>query len=115
MGRRRLADSDRRTVQVGVRLSPREAPAVRKAAQARGITPAAFGRLAMLEVAGVPAARRRTPERQRLDAELIVQLRRVGNNLNQLTRLANEQGATGSATAAAVWEVLPVLQEIERR
>lgn len=100
---------------MGVRLSPREAPAVIEAAKARGVTPAAFGRLAMLQVADVPAARRRTPERQRLDAELLVQLRRVGNNLNQLTRLAHEQGATGFPTAAAVSEVLAVLREIERR
>lgn len=73
--------SDRLTETVSGKLTPEQFEAARIRAQACGMTMAAYVRSAVLGV--TPRAR------QPLARKAMVELNRVGNNLNQLTKLAN--------------------------
>jgi hypothetical protein len=79
----------RRTVHLGVQLTPDERVELEKAAEQQGATISAYAReLLFRRSAAVVAATRRNPEAAALAAEL----RAVGINLNQIARHLNTIG-----------------------
>lgn len=87
-GRPRLPDAERRTVHLGVALTPAEAEAVADAAAAAGLPPATWLRMSAL--------RQRTPSAHRADLrEIWRQSSTLQSNFNQLTERLNELHAAG--------------------
>ena len=93
MGRPRLDAEQRRTRQVGVRVTKAEAAELAAAAKARGwSTLAAFVRAAALRTARADTSAEATPpeliDQASLDheAEVRRELRRIGVNVNQIAR-----------------------------
>lgn len=90
-----MADGGKGT-QLHLRLTEAEAARIRAAAESRGLTVSAYVRRAALggEVPPAPVA----------DAgelrELYAELRRIGNNLNQIARSMNRYGLDGAAPSA---------------
>ncbi len=84
---------------VSTRFSPEQYEEIRERASACGLPVAAYARRAVLGAA--PVLRRGSNVRP-----AIVALNRVGNNLNQLTRLANQGMPFPAEVAAAVSGVL---------
>jgi len=89
---------------VATRVSPEQYEEIRERARACGLSVAAYVRLAALGV--TPVLRRGSDVRPSIAA-----LNRVGNNLNQLTRLAN-QGMPFPAELATT--IASVLAEVRR-
>ncbi len=89
---------------VATRVSPEQYQEIRERARACGLSVAAYVRLSVLGV--TPVLRRGSDVRPAIAA-----LNRVGNNLNQLTRLAN-QGMPFPAELAAT--IAGVLAEVRR-
>jgi len=89
---------------VSTRFSPEQYEAIRERARDCGLQVAAYARLAVLGV--TPVLRRGSDVRPAIAA-----LNRVGNNLNQLTRLAN-QGMPFPAELATT--IASVLAEVRR-
>ena len=87
-GRRKRSEERQRTAQFRVRLTPEEKAAMEAAAAAAGLDLAAFIRLRTLATKG-PRTRRRIDADLAALASLRGELGYTGNNLNQLTRLAN--------------------------
>ena len=91
----------RRTIRKPTRWTPEEWRQIEDAARARGVPPLRYVREAALAGQLPPSAARRV--RARRDAhELVRQLKRLLNNLNQLARVADEEGDEAAAQALAV-------------
>lgn len=73
----------RRKVRFELVMHERERNAIRKNANARGLSESAFVRMSAL---GQPLPTRQTE----IEAEAVVALNRVGSNLNQIARVGNE-------------------------
>ena len=95
MARPKKQTSDRREQWIKARVSPAEhADILTRAARAR-VSPSEFVRQSALAIPGASPADAPVAvaeEAAQADFELIDQLRRVGVNLNQLTRVANQTG-----------------------
>ena len=83
---------ERRTAHFGLQLTPGERAELERRARARGLLLAEFVR-ACCFVTDTPGAQPRQGVRDRSAAALVAELGRVGNNLNQLARQANQLGA----------------------
>lgn len=83
MGRPRKQPDDRKTSTLAFRLTAAERVQVEQAAERAGLSASEFARLQALRGRVV------VPEARRLDHATFDELRRIGVNLNQLTRLAN--------------------------
>lgn len=73
----------KREIRFELRLNDRERAAIRQQAEQRGLTESAFIRMSAL---GQPLPTRKTE----IEVEAVAALNRVGSNLNQITRVANE-------------------------
>ncbi len=108
MARPRIEAAQRRTHQVGVRVTAAEAAAIRAAAQRAGEPPVEWLRRLALEAAGAPAPSPPVAERERLERwrSIWQELRRVGANLNQVARRMNAGERVGGE------ELLAALQDV---
>lgn len=79
-----------KTEVVSVRMSPEELRDVAKRAQDTGKCLSTYMRIVAL--GSIPRARPR-----RIEQEAVYQLGKIGNNLNQLTRVANSTGRLGES------------------
>lgn len=97
-----------RSKHLTIRFSPEERSAIDSAAERAGLTPGSYARQVLLG-ADTPRQVRRPPvERQEL-ARLLGELGKVGGNLNQLARAAN-QGEPGYP--AEILAELSALQKV---
>lgn len=80
---RKKSEARQRQEQVKIRCTADEFNAIAAKANAAGMTTAAYARAAMLGDAG-PRAQRRLPADAQLLRQVLGQLGRVGNNLNQI-------------------------------
>ena len=88
MGRRRKDDTtEKRTVALNVQLTPSERAEIDKRAARYGKTPSEFTRIVLLSDLKDPPP---TPRDSAGLRAVAVEIARVGNNLNQLARVANE-------------------------
>ena len=83
-GRPRLGEKDRRRVRVNLRLTPDERERLSERARATGFRLTTYARVAALAIRTAPLT-----EIPQANLAVVSQLQRLGNNLNQLTRLAN--------------------------
>lgn len=86
---------------VAIRLTPEDHARIVAAGAAQGLGPSSFARVATVLAAGGPAPdvrRKADPIRQDL-ARVLGELGKVGNNVNQLTRVAHASGDVGSIVA----------------
>ena len=81
---------ERRTAGLRLQLTPTERAELEKRAAATGRTLSDFGRIVLLSDLKAPAPPANDPEVRRL---LTFQLSKIGTNLNQLTKIANEKRA----------------------
>lgn len=85
----RTYSGERRTDGLRLQLTPSERAELEAAAEQQGATLSQFSReLLFRRAAAIVAATRRNPEAKRLADELNA----IGNNLNQLARIANTTG-----------------------
>lgn len=110
MPRPRKEPDTRRARQIGVRFTDREIQQLTRAAERAGLPLAGYIRRAAL------AGRVSVVQSRALDWQAFDQLRRIGVNLNQATRVANAEGLIPPelVTAAAAIEQF-LMDEIERR
>lgn len=90
-----MAEKDNRSAQVHLRLTADEAAHMRARADASGLSLSAYIRRSALS-GGAPAPVADARELRPLYAEL----RRCGNNVNQIARALNTYGADGAGDAA---------------
>jgi hypothetical protein len=90
----------RRTIRKPTRWTPEEWRQIEDAARARGVPPLRYVREAALAGQLPPRAAGRVRARHGAH-ELVRQLKRLLNNLNQLSRLADEEGDDATAYALA--------------
>jgi hypothetical protein len=89
----RADSSERRTVHLGVQLTPTEQAELADAARLQGARTSEYVReLLFRRSSAVVASTRRNPEA----AALLRELSAIGNNLNQLAKRANETRRVGS-------------------
>jgi hypothetical protein len=84
---------ERRTRSIGIKLTPTERQELEAAAAARGARLSEFARercLRRTDTAAVVGGAKRYPDARKLMRELIA----IGNNLNQLARIANSYRTT---------------------
>lgn len=96
------SETRQKTVTTTIRLTPDERAAVAAAADAQGLGPSSFARVATLKAAGrtPPAIRKRHDAIAAVIDPVLGALNRIGNNLNQIARVANST-KNASAIAAA--------------
>ena len=91
MARRSKADAgERRTSFLGVQLTPTERAILEQRAATTGLSLSEFARIVLLSDLKAPAPSARDPQAIRA---LAVEITRVGNNVNQLAKIANETRA----------------------
>ena len=83
---------ERRTSHFGLQLTPSERAELERRAQKRGMMLAEFVRACCFLTSGQDADAPRRGTRDASAAAIVAELGRVGNNLNQLARHANETG-----------------------
>ena len=91
----------RRTIRKPTRWTPEEWRQIEDAASARGVPPLRYVREAALAGQLPPRAAGRVRARQGAQ-ELVRQLKRLLNNLNQLARVAEDDGHDGASQALAL-------------
>lgn len=99
-----MAKSEQKATQINLRLSESEAKAIRNRAQASGLSLSAYMRRCALSgnaPSPVLDARELKP--------LYTELRRCGNNVNQIARALNARGV-GGASSAEVSKALTALE-----
>lgn len=106
--RRAKSNTRQRTETLYARLTPDEKAAFLERADSAGMTAAAFLRAAALGDAG-PRAQRRAPADKAALLQLLGELGRIGNNVNQLARTAN---AGLDLDAAALKEAVAAILEM---
>lgn len=94
MARPAKQPAERRTVSLSCRVTPLERLGIDRAAAQAGLSPSEYVRRLAL-TGRVTVQGRRT-----LDPALFDQVRRIGVNLNQLTRLAHREGKIPAGLAA---------------
>ena len=99
MARPRLGDKQRRRRTVGVRVTEAEAEELRDRAQAARLSVGSYLRRRAL------GQRVRMVAEQRLGAEELRELNRIGVNLNQMARAMNSGSAAPAGTREAVERV----------
>jgi Bacterial mobilisation protein (MobC) len=82
---------ERRTGYFGFQLTPSERRILEHGAEQRGVTMAEYVR-SFLPLATRPKREAQRQRRSRESAAIVGELGRIGNNLNQLARRANETG-----------------------
>jgi len=107
-GRPRLGDTDRRRVRVNLRLTVAEWECLGERARATGFPLSAYVRLAALATRTA-----RLAEIPQANLAVVAQLQRIGNNLNQLTRLANA-GMVDPALAPTLDDIATKIQLFHR-
>jgi len=108
MPRPRKPDPDRKSTRLAVRLSPAERLHIEQAAHDAGLSASGYIRARLLQ------GRLALTQRRSLDHAAFDQIRRIGVNLNQLTRLAHQNGkmpAGLSRVCKAVEDIL--IREVE--
>jgi uncharacterized protein (DUF1778 family) len=95
MGRPKKQPAERRTVSLSCRLTPAERVRLETAATQVGLSTSEYIRRQALD--GRVVIR----QRRALDHASFDQLRRIGVNLNQLTRIANQRGFVPDAVSRA--------------
>ena len=105
-GRPEKPEAERRSKQVKIRLTLHEEIELRRAAEIAGMSVAEFIRRRTL---GIPVR----PPPSRADAQMLVELNAIGNNLNQLVR--NIHTDRSSDHAPECDEVLRELQRVLRK
>ncbi|WP_164637892.1 MobC family plasmid mobilization relaxosome protein [Rhodopseudomonas sp. BR0G17] len=92
------SETRQKTVTTTIRLTPDERAAVAAAADAQGLGPSSFARVATLRAAGrtPPAIRKRRDAVAGVIGPVLGELGRIGSNINQIARVAN---STKNATA----------------
>jgi hypothetical protein len=112
MARRRKQDAgERRTAALRLQLTPTERAEIDRRAAAFGRRVSDFGRTVLLSDLKAPAP----PARDRASVQGVrAQIRHAGNNLNQLTHIANQRGDLPSQKllAAAIEEVVAALRKV---
>lgn len=98
-----MAKSEQKATQINLRLSESEAEAIRNRAQASGLSLSAYMRRCALS--GAPSLVLDTRELKPFYTEL----RRCGNNVNQIARALNARGV-GGASSAEVSKALTALE-----
>lgn len=106
--RRGKSNTRQRTETLYARLTPDEKAAFLERADRAGMTAAAFLRAAALGDAG-PRAQRRAPADKAALLQLLGELGRIGNNVNQLARAAN---AGLDLDAPALKEAMAAIEEM---
>ena len=87
-----MAKSEQKAMQINLRISDSEAKAIRNRAQASGLSLSAYMRCCALSAdAPSPVADARYLK------PLYTELRRCGNNVNQIARALNAYGAKGAS------------------
>lgn len=96
------SETRQKTVTTTIRLTPDERAAVAAAADAQGLGPSSFARVATLRAAGrtSPAIRKRHDAIADVVGPVLGELGRIGSNVNQIAKVANSTG-NASAIAAA--------------
>ena len=92
----------RRTIRKPTRWTPEEWRQIEDAAHARGVPPLRYVREAALAGLLPPRAAAGRVRARHGAHDLVRQLKRLLNNLNQLARVADEEGDDGAAQALAV-------------
>lgn len=94
------SENRQKTTTTTIRFSPDERAAVTAAADAQGLGPSTFARLATLRAAGrtPPVIRKRHDAIAGVIGPILGELGRIGSNVNQIARVAN---STKNATAVA--------------
>lgn len=102
---------ERRTAPLSLHLTPSERAELERRAASVGRKVSDFVRIVALSDLKKPAPSARDPGAIR---ELSVEIRRVGNNLNQLAHIANERRALPSEKAlqGAIAEFLQTLEKV---
>ncbi len=95
--RRRSASAAKRTHELTIRLAPDELDSVRAAAKVAGVSMADLARRRLLDAgADLAMAGTKQPPKRRVhtpaDPELVREIAKVGNNLNQIARWCNTYG-----------------------
>ncbi|MGS4989932.1 plasmid mobilization protein [Roseibium sp. RP-7] len=99
VSRRRRSETRQRTASVSARLLPSERQAIERAAEAAGCGPGTWARETLTRAAGAPVPSRgvaRT-ELSRAIGKWTGEAGKLGNNLNQLARVANSGGRVDAA------------------
>lgn len=97
-----MGTETRRTTQsTTIRLTPDDHAVLAAAAEAAGVGPSTFARIATLDAAGGrrPEIRKRPDPVRRDLAQVLGALGRIGNNVNQVARVANATGDVSSILA----------------
>lgn len=105
MGRPRVSDTDRRIIQVNIRLTESENAKVNEYASSAGLSPANWIRRKVFTEKFPPM--KLSP----LDASIYAELRRMGVNLNQATRKLN-QGEMPKIYLRLQFELIKLLNRI---
>lgn len=103
MARPKMNPTERRTAQLGLRLSPAELAAIQERADKAGMNVTAFTRAAALS-RKLPAAPAST-----VDFETRAELRRIGVNLNQIAKAMNARREALPASLVATCARLDAL------
>jgi hypothetical protein len=107
-GRPRMPPAARRRVQVNVWLTEAEEALLGERARATGLALSVYVRTAALAIRTAPLV-----EIPRANLAVVSQLQRIGNNLNQLTRLANS-GLLDPALGPVLDDIATKLQLFHR-
>ncbi len=107
MGRPKKEVSSLKTVQVNVRMTANDYSKVSESAQTIGLSVSEYIRR---KTTGKPIPKKRVSP---LDRKLFVELSRVGNNLNQLTRVLNSGIQDPLSTYKQLEEVKMLLQYLK--
>jgi hypothetical protein len=115
-GKRSRSGTDKRkkSVPVTTRYDAAELAALDEAASKAGLTRASYQRVQTLSTPPKTRSTRRAPVEREMLALALGQLGRVGNNLNQIARAANIDGAERHnvmATVADLRDLLPLFME----
>lgn len=104
---------ERRTSHFGLQLTPSERAELERRAETRGLLLADFVRACCFVTEGPGGQGQATP-RDRVAPAVVAELGRVGNNLNQLARHANQTGefAAGEALRDAIADLKAALGRI---
>jgi Bacterial mobilisation protein (MobC) len=108
MARPRKAPAERRDVRIAPRLTAAELDFIEAQAAAAGIDPAEYARRRML-------GRRVAAARSAADDRLILELNRVGVNLNQIARAVNMDRDLDADFCAVLAELRTVLERVAGR
>lgn len=97
-----MGSETRKTTElVTIRVTPEDHARIVQAGAAQGLGPSSFARVAVCKAVGLPSPNvRRKPDPVKQDiAKMLGEIGRIGNNVNQLARVANSTGDVASIVA----------------